>query len=71
MNNNGYGNSNCDGDCKTTVVKSGFHSCDICAALGVQTIPLYDSLMKNGMWAALCENHYKELGIGELGLGKG
>lgn len=42
--------------------------CDLCMD---GTLAAFDGKTKMGPWAYMCEEHWKELGIGQLGTGYG
>lgn len=44
--------------------------CDGCKQRGFRTVAVYDAKTKMGVWAYLCERHFKQYGVG-LGWGKG
>lgn len=44
--------------------------CDLCKSNLEEKLAEYDSKLKNGVWANVCEYHFKKFGTG-LGLGNG
>lgn len=44
--------------------------CDFCEQVNGPKLATYDGKTKSGSWAYMCEQHFKEHGVG-LGLGKG
>lgn len=44
--------------------------CDICEASMIKKEAQYDCLLKQGVWANTCDEHFEQFGVG-LGLGKG
>ncbi len=54
----------------TEVYVSSLPDCDFCKEKGKKVKALYDGRILYGMWANMCQTHFKSLGVG-LGLGKG
>ena len=60
------------GDKLMAVFWSGSDKCDICKADLHNVLSFYDSKMKSrSAWALMCDDCYKEHGIGKLGTGLG
>ncbi len=54
----------------TTAKNVNINECDFCKQKGKSEKAIYDGKTKFGPWAGMCEEHFRENGIG-LGLGKG
>lgn len=54
----------------TEVVIRELPNCDFCKNMGNKTKAAYDGKTIFGAWANMCEEHYKQYGVG-LGLGIG
>jgi len=52
------------------VIVSELPPCDFCVEEGVDRPAHYDAATKMGPWANMCEEHFRQYGIG-LGTGRG
>ncbi len=55
---------------KETYINNNNPKCDICKNLGMYSEALYDGKTMYGLWAYMCEKHFKDYGVG-LGTGRG